>query len=98
VIYRIVITTSARVDLSNIGEFIRESAGELTAERFIQRLIAKIQTLEFAPERRPLREDLRLGLRTLHLADYLIFYHIVEDAVLILRVIHGARDISRAMF
>jgi toxin ParE1/3/4 len=98
VTYRIVITESARDDLNDIGEFIRVSAGNLTSERFIERIIEKIQTLSFAPQRTPMRQDLRAELRVIHLEKYLVFYRIAENTVLILRVVHGARNITADMF
>jgi toxin ParE1/3/4 len=54
--------------------------------------------LDFAPERNVLREDLAAGLRALQVQDYLVFYRVEEERVLILRVIHGARDITDDMF
>jgi len=54
--------------------------------------------LDFAPERYVLREDLAAGLRALQVQGYLIFYRVEEERVLILRVIHGARDITDDMF
>lgn len=74
------------------------SAGELTSERFIEQIIEKISSLGFAPESLRVREDLRGGIRLIHVKKYLVFYRIVENAVLILRVIHGARNITTDMF
>ena len=45
-----------------------------------------------------LRTDLRPRLHVIHADAYLVFYCIVEDRVLVLRVIHGARGISADMF
>jgi plasmid stabilization system protein ParE len=40
-------------------------------------------------------EDLRPGLRSFPVDDYLIIHRIVEDdVVLILHVVHGSRDIA----
>ena len=41
------------------------------------------------------RSDLSEGLRSLPFRDYLIFYRIVESSVVVVRVLHGARDIER---
>lgn len=96
--YDVVIAQAASDDLNNIGEYIEESAGPLTSERFILRVIEIIWSLRFAPDRTPLRDELQAGLRVIHADRYLVFYRIVEDKVVVLRVIHGARDISPDMF
>ncbi len=40
------------------------------------------------------RDELRAGMRSFPLGNYLVFYRVQEDAVLILRVLHGRRDID----
>jgi plasmid stabilization system protein ParE len=43
-------------------------------------------------------EDLRAGLRSFPVDDYLVIHRIVEgDVVLILHVVHGKRDIARLL-
>ena len=96
--FDVVIVDSASDDLNSIGEYIEKSVGPLTSERFIVRVIEVIWSLRFAPDRTPLRDDLQPGLRVIHADRYLVFYRIVENKVMVLRVIHGARDISPDMF
>jgi toxin ParE1/3/4 len=43
---------------------------------------------------RPRDEDLRPGLRSFTVGKYLIFYRVEGEDVLILRVLHGRRDIE----
>jgi len=73
-------------------------AGPLTAERFILRVDEVIQSLRFAPDRTRVRTDFRPASHMIHAEAYLVFYRIVEDTVLILRVIHGSRNITADMF
>jgi len=87
-----------RKKISGASEYIEEAAGPLTSERFILRVDEVIQSLRFAPDRTRVRPDLRPALHMIHAEAYLVLYRIVEDTVLILRVIHGARDISPDMF
>ena len=42
----------------------------------------------------PAREQLAPGLRVTFLSPYAIYYVPLVDAVMIVRVIHGARDIA----
>lgn len=43
------------------------------------------------------REPLAPGLRVLPFRDYVIYYQVADDALVIVRVLHGARD-ARAIF
>jgi len=40
----------------------------------------------------PAREDLARGLRFFPVGNYLIFYTITGDGIVVVRVLHGARD------
>jgi toxin ParE1/3/4 len=40
------------------------------------------------------RDDLASGVRCLVEGEYLTFYRVADDAIVILRVIHGRRDIA----
>ena len=39
-------------------------------------------------------EDLRSGLRSFPVGEYVIIYRILDEDILILRVLHGSRDIE----
>ena len=73
------------------------------AERFLQALDADLKRLAEMPGMGPTREfqDERLaGIRSWPVSgfrDYLIFYRPVSDQFQALRVIHGARDLERAL-
>jgi toxin ParE1/3/4 len=71
---------------------------DATAERFIRRLIAKADSLSFMPERYRERQELQPGLRAVLVEKYLLFYLIDNRTVSIIRVLHGARDVTAEMF
>ena len=96
--YRVEYTEIARDDLYLIGDYLRDHAGEAMAERFIRRLIAKADSLSFMPERYREREELQPGLHAVLVEKYLLFYRINNRTVSIIRVLHGARDITAEMF
>jgi toxin ParE1/3/4 len=97
VTHRVEYTETAREDLYRIGDYLRENAGDETAERFIRRLIAKADSLSFMPERYREREELQPGLRAVLVEKYLLFYRVDNRTVSIIRVLHGARDIAAEM-
>ena len=92
--YRIVYSETARADIIAIGDKIREAAGELIAERFVARIVATVESLEFMPARHRIRAELGADLRVAGFHKYLIFYRVTNDVVSIVRVLHGARDIT----
>jgi toxin ParE1/3/4 len=96
--HRVEYSQTASADLFDIGVYLRDHAGEATAERVIRRLIAKAETLTFMPARYRLREELYPDLRAVLVDKYLIFYRVSGDVVSIVRVLHGAREIAAEMF
>lgn len=96
--HRVEYTETARDDLYLIGDYLRGHAGEATAERFIRRLIAKADSLSFMPKRYCEREELQPGLHAVLVEKYLLFYRINNGTVSIIRVLHGAREITDEMF
>ncbi len=92
--FRITYTETARADIVAIGNYLRENAGEVIAERFIERIIAVVDSLKTSPRRHRERPELAPGLRATGIRKYLIFYRVEQDTVTIVRVLHGARNIT----
>lgn len=64
------------------------------ATRIVQRIDARIRLLSEFPELGPERPEVAIGLRALVEGNYLILYRVETDTVLIVRVVHGARDLA----
>jgi toxin ParE1/3/4 len=65
----------------------------VAADGMIDRLWEAENRLSRFPEIGQARPDLAPGLRHWPVPPYLIFYRIEADSVLIVRVLHGARDL-----
>jgi toxin ParE1/3/4 len=63
----------------------------------VRQISAKFEPLRQFPEMGPAREQLAPGLRALPHRDYVIYYVAEHDELVIVRVLHGARD-ARAIF
>jgi len=83
----------ARRDLADIWLYIAEDNPE-AADTLIDRLYEKFMLLGAMPNAGRDRSDLVPDLRSLPVADYLIFYRVTGGGVEIVRVIHGARDMK----
>ena len=64
------------------------------AMRVVEAIDRRILALADFPEMGPIREDVAPDLRMLVEGNYLILYRVRSEAVEIVRVVHGARDLA----
>jgi toxin ParE1/3/4 len=86
----------AERDLVDIGSFIAVDS-PADAARFIARLEQHCLILAAHPLIGRARDDLLPGLRSIAHGRYVIFYRALDDEVEIVRILHGARDLRRAL-
>ena len=83
-------------ELDDIWYYVaRESGSIKIADRLIDSITNCLYLLASHPYVGRLREDLRPGLRSFHVGQYIVIYRIDETDVLILHVLHSHRDILR---
>jgi toxin ParE1/3/4 len=63
-------------------------------QKFTLKLRAAIDRLCLFPEIGTERPDLFEGIRVTYVWNYLVFYQLTDDQIVIERVLHGARDIE----
>ena len=87
---------SASRDLDQIWLHIAaDDAGAATA--LVERIAAAVARLADFPLSGPARPEIAPGARSLTVGNYLILYRVAEDSVDVVRVIHGAREITRLL-
>lgn len=87
----------AEQDLVEIGEFVAKDS-VLYAVNLIDRLITGAEKLQAAPLLgRVVPEYGREDLREVIVRNYRIVYLVREDEVVMVRVVHGARDFRAAL-
>lgn len=91
---RLGFSPAARADLMAIGVYIAED-NPARAESFVAELEAKAAQAAERPRSFPVRDDVSLGLRVVVHGRYLLFFRELMDEVRIIRVVHGARDLTR---
>ncbi|OYV40880.1 MAG: hypothetical protein B7Z80_03320 [Rhodospirillales bacterium 20-64-7] len=88
------LTEAAEDDLADIWATLVVEASEVVATRFVAAIEAEFEPLRHFPFSGPARDNLAAGLRVTFHSPYAIYYKPLPDAVVIIRVIHGARDID----
>jgi len=83
----------AQIDLDEIWAMIAQTDFS-RADRFVEKLEDKIGQLSQFPESGADRTDIFPKTRVLIEGQYLIFYQFAENRVVVMRIIHGARDLG----
>ena len=90
------LTDWADQDLFDISLYLARSASIEVAERFIEAFKQKFVLLADNPGIGRRREELAPGLRSIPEGRYVVFYRVLPESLLIVRVLHGSRDVERA--
>ncbi len=90
------LSPEAEADLDAIWIHIARNSGRTDiATRVVERVTERFWLLvQFPCMGRRRDEDLRPGLRSLTVDDYVIIHRIEDEMVLILHVVHGSRDLA----
>ena len=92
---RFFLSREAEHDLDGIKAFLEEKAGAAVARRVLLNIVQAIRFLAAHPLAGHLRENLRpLPIRFWPAGSYLISYE-PSTPIEVLRVIHGARDVTK---
>jgi addiction module RelE/StbE family toxin len=88
-------TEPAVTDLETIRDYIKKDSNYY-AIRFVERIIEAVESLERFPKKgRVVPEAEEENIREILFYSYRIIYRVETERILILAVIHGARDLSR---
>lgn len=90
---RLSFTPLAEQDLESIGDYIA-THNPARALSFIQQLRQQCLRLTTSPGAYRARPELGDNLHSCVSGNYIIFFSIVKDDVLIIRILHHARDIA----
>ncbi len=88
-------TEPAVSDLEGVRDFIARDS-EYYATRFVEKIIEAVESLQKFPEiGRSVPEVEEQNIRELLLHNYRIIYRVETGRILVLTIIHGARDLSQ---
>jgi toxin ParE1/3/4 len=89
------ITPRASQDIEAIADYLATQGNIETAERFLSNIDAILQRLVTFPQMGRKRDELYPNLRSLPYQKYLIFYCLLNDEIVVFRVVSGYQDLSR---
>lgn len=90
---RCIFAARADADLEEIGDYIAED-NPVRAKSFVAELRQRCRRIADMPRAYPLRPEIASDIRTVATGNYVIFYSVQADHVLIERIVHGARNIE----
>ncbi len=93
---RLAFTPRAEQDLEAIADYIAAD-NPTRALTFVRELRVQCQRITLNPPGYRLRPELGEGIRSCAHGHYVIFFESNSDAVLIVRILHGARDIPAVL-
>ena len=85
------LTPRAHCDLEEIDDYLARRNPSAARDLLI-RVVDVFEMLARHPEAGRRRPELKVGLRSFPVGNYVVYYRIAERRVQILRVGHGARD------
>jgi toxin ParE1/3/4 len=91
-----IISRPARRDFQEIHDYFAERDAD-TALDFLTQLQLMCDKLVQMPQMGRRRDELRKGLRSFPVEDYIIFYQLIGSDIKIVRVLHSARNIKRIL-
>ncbi|MBO0906546.1 type II toxin-antitoxin system RelE/ParE family toxin [Jiella sonneratiae] len=87
----------AREDLLEVWSYIADD-NETAADRMLDRIEQKLLMLADNPRAGRERPEVAGGLRSVPVGNYVIFYRIEPDAIIVVRVLSGYKDTDAIEF
>ncbi len=94
---KLIITYPAHADLDGIYDYIAADSPE-TAERFVTRFVANLHRTARLGITGVARDWLGPGLRMHPFGKYCAYFRVEDDRLVVLRILHSARDIDAIIF
>lgn len=89
---RVRLTSEAQDDFRDILQYTRETWGVKQRDTYEARLKRGLRNLATFPEMGRARTDLGPGLRSFPIEHHLVIYRVDDDAVRVVRIVHGRRS------
>ena len=94
---KLLFSPEAHDDLEALWLAVARNQDSDTADRWLDSVHQRCAGLLTSPEAGPRRDELLPGLRSLAVRPWVVFYRVTSDAVEIVRILHGRRDMAAAL-
>jgi toxin ParE1/3/4 len=91
---RVLRTDRTETDLLEIWSYVARD-NPRAADRLLDDIASTCKVLAENPDVGRLREELAGGLRSFAVGKYVVFYRPARGGIVVVRVLHGARDVQR---
>jgi toxin ParE1/3/4 len=88
-----VITPLAQADLDGIWDYVA-AENPTAADRLLEKSRDAFARLATHPSMGQTRDELRPRLRSISVGKYVVYFQFVDERLRIVRVVHGARDVT----
>jgi toxin ParE1/3/4 len=88
------LSVEAEVDLLEIGSYLSQFSQE-ASDRFLENVMETLELLSEQPGMGRRRDELRPGLQSFGVEDYLIFYRVVRNELEAVRIVSGRRNLEK---
>ena len=89
------VAPEAEADLQDIAFYLFQETGNIeVADRVIQLVVQRFDLLADHPRAGRARDELGRGIRVFPVGDYLVLYREAAPGGVIVRVLHGSRDVE----
>lgn len=89
------LTPAALRDLEEIWRYSAQQWGVAQAGRYLDALNSAFVLIAGAPLAAPSCDEIRPGYRRQYVERHVVYYRIVSDAVVVVRVLHARMDVLR---
>lgn len=90
---RLIVSDKAKADFVEIWNFIAAKSPD-AADRLLDEITSKFAMLVSMPQAGRRRDEIAEDVRSFPVGKYVIIYCLTTDNLIILRVLHAARDIN----
>ncbi len=92
---KIVLSNEADNDLEEIYEYTRSNFSIQQANVYLNKLISQIERLGRYPNLGMKRAELTNNIKSLIIESHVVFYKILKDSILVVRILHHSRDFPK---
>jgi toxin ParE1/3/4 len=89
------ILPEAELELQDIYDYVARHSYVAYADQILNRIMHSLKGIEIFPQSGKRRDDLLSGLRQIVVGLYLVFYQEHEAEILVVHILHGARDLEQ---